>query len=166
MVAVNNASYLFCVMLSKYVPHIGRLLTNRIAWTTELAAVSHSLVHGFHVVIHWWFSVRCKRALVTGEDDFFVNGLFVNLHTPFTLEDLFTFITLIALILWMFEPFVFNHISLPGEFFVAYVTNFFCALWVNGNHVPIQFTFTWQYLLTNRAHIIFDTIMLISNVSP
>ena len=43
---------IFCIMLRKYVPHIGRLLTNRIVWTTKLAVVSDSLVHGFHVVIH------------------------------------------------------------------------------------------------------------------
>ena len=86
-------------MLSKYVPHIGRLVTNRIVWTPKLTAVADSLVRRFHVVIHRRFSVRFKSALVAGEDAFFVNGLFVNFHTPFILKDLFALITLIVLIL-------------------------------------------------------------------
>ena len=158
--------YLLSIMLSKYMPHIGRLLTNRIFWASKLTTVTDSLVHGFHVVPHWWFSVRFKRALVTGDDAFFVNGLFVNLHTPFILKDLVTIITLIIMIVRMFEPFVFNHISFPGEFFAAYVTYFFCAFWVNDNHVSLQFIFTWQHPTTVGADIIMDTSMLESNMPP
>ena len=97
---MNFASCLFCIiMLSKYVPHVGGFVDNRIVWTTKLATVSDSLVHRFHVVSHRWFSVRFKSALVTGDDAFFVNGLFVNFHAPLVLEDLFTLITLVVLLL-------------------------------------------------------------------
>ena len=164
---VNYTSHLFSIIvLSKNVPHIGRLVANRIVWTTKLAAVSNSLVRWFHVVIHRRFSVRFKRALVTGEDVFFMDGLFVNFHAPLVLEDLFTLITLVVLLLWMFEPFVFNHISFPGEFFVASLTNFFYTFCVNGDHVSLQFVFAWQNLPTVWTHIVIDTRVLKSNVSP
>ena len=61
------------IMVCKYVVHINRLLSSRKVGTTKLALVSDSLVSKSlvsNVLFQGEFVVSCKRALVTGVQNF------------------------------------------------------------------------------------------------
>ena len=151
-------------MVCKYVVHINRLLSSRKVGTTKLALVSDSLVSKSlvsNVLFQGEFVVSCKRALVTGVQNFSWMCVFMCIQ-PLWRELFIAYITHFSCISlsWMCGTFVCIHIPLCSELFIAYITHYFCIFWMNDVHVSFQFVWLWKHLPTVGALIIINTSVL------